>query len=46
MARAIHKLTARAAETISKPGRHSDDHSSGKPATHELKLQEKPSRQT
>ena len=24
MARAIHKLTARAAETISKPGRHSD----------------------
>jgi hypothetical protein len=24
MARAIHKLTARAAETISNPGRHSD----------------------
>ena len=24
MARAIHKLSARAAETISKPGRHSD----------------------
>jgi hypothetical protein len=24
MARAIHRLTARAAETISNPGRHSD----------------------
>jgi hypothetical protein len=24
MARAVHKLTARAAETISEPGRHSD----------------------